>query len=284
MSFKSFSLVVIGLVSIIACSPEEVNREPVARVHEAFLYRDEVEERIPNNLSVEDSLALAKSITYSWIERQLLVHQAEKNLDTEIKDVEKKLQEYRNDLLIYAYQNELIQQKLDTTISESEIEEYYQSNQDHFKLKDYIVKVQYVRLDTNAPKVEEVKTWMRKDDEESRTQLEEYCYQFASNFYLDDQNWLYLDDVLKEVPVEVYNKANFVRSRQLIEHQDSTNVYLLKISSYQLKDGVSPLSLERDKIKSMLLNKRRSDFLNQLKEDLRNEAISKNNFETFDNQ
>jgi len=284
LSFKSFSLVVIGLVSIIACSPEEVNREPVARVHEAFLYRDEVEERIPNNLSVEDSLALAKSITYSWIERQLLVHQAEKNLDTEIKDVEKKLQEYRNDLLIYAYQNELIQQKLDTTISESEIEEYYQSNQDHFKLKDYIVKVQYVRLDTNAPKVEEVKTWMRKDDEESRTQLEEYCYQFASNFYLDDQNWLYLDDVLKEVPVEVYNKANFVRSRQLIEHQDSTNVYLLKISSYQLKDGVSPLSLERDKIKSMLLNKRRSDFLNQLKEDLRNEAISKNNFETFDNQ
>lgn len=284
MSFKSFFLVAVGLVSIIACSPEEVNREPVARVHETFLYRDEVEERIPNNLTVEDSLALAKSITYSWIERQLLVHQAEKNLDAEIKDVEKKLQEYRNDLLIYAYQNELIQQKLDTTISETEIEEYYQSNQDHFKLKDYIVKVQYVRLDTNAPKVDEVKTWMRKDDEESKTQLEEYCYQFASNFYLDDQNWLYLDDVLKEVPVEIYNKANFVRSRQLIEHQDSTNVYLLKISSYQLKDGVSPLSLERDKIKSMLLNKRRSDFLNQLKEDLRNEAISKNNFETFDNQ
>jgi hypothetical protein len=284
LSFKSFFLVAVGLVSIIACSPEEVNREPVARVHETFLYRDEVEERIPNNLTVEDSLALAKSITYSWIERQLLVHQAEKNLDAEIKDVEKKLQEYRNDLLIYAYQNELIQQKLDTTISETEIEEYYQSNQDHFKLKDYIVKVQYVRLDTNAPKVDEVKTWMRKDDEESKTQLEEYCYQFASNFYLDDQNWLYLDDVLKEVPVEIYNKANFVRSRQLIEHQDSTNVYLLKISSYQLKDGVSPLSLERDKIKSMLLNKRRSDFLNQLKEDLRNEAISKNNFETFDNQ
>lgn len=261
-----------------------MNREPVARVYESYLYRNQVEERIPNNLSVEDSLSLAKSITYSWIERQLLVHQAEKNLDAEIKDVEKKLQEYRNDLLIYAYQNELIQQKLDTNISESEIEEYYKSNQDNFKLKDYIVKVQYVRLDTNAPKLDDVKKWMAKDDEESQKQLEEYCYQFASNFYLEDQNWLYLDDVLKELPIEVYNKANFVRSKQLVQHQDSANFYLLKISSYQLKDGVSPLSLERDRIKSMLLNMRRSDFLIRLKEDLRNEAISKNNFETFDIQ
>ena len=88
-------------MAIVSCSPKEVNKEAVARVYESYLYRNEVEERIPNNLSVDDSLALAKSITYSWIERQLLVHQAEKNLDAEIKDVEKKLQEYRNDLLIY---------------------------------------------------------------------------------------------------------------------------------------------------------------------------------------
>jgi len=282
-NYSAFQFLILVALLVSSCSPEEVNRVPVARVHETFLYDDELASRIPDNLSAEDSLALAKSIINSWVEKQLLVYQAENNLDTELKNVEEKLKEYRNDLLIYAYQSELIRQKLDTNISEAEIEQYYQDNQENFKLKDYIVKVKYVRLDTNAPKVAEVKKWLQKNDEESDALLEEYCYQFASNFFLDNESWLYLDDVLKEFPLEVYNKAAFVRSRRLTEHQDSLNIYLLKISDSQLKDDVSPLSLEKDKIKTMLLSKRRSDFLLQLKKDLMQEALRNNNFETFEN-
>ncbi len=281
------ALVYLSVFSLLflACErfgPETEKGAPVARVHEKYLYADELAERIPNDLSAQDSSELAKRIVRNWIEKELLVFQAETNLKTELEDVERKLEEYRNDLIIFAYQRELIKQKLDTNITDEAIEAYYRENPDNFKLKDYIVKVRYVRLDTNAPKTDDVRTWMSNPTEKNRALLEEYCYQFAANFYLDDNNWLYLDDVLREIPIEVYNKEQFVRSRRLITHNDSLSIYYLRISDYQLKDDISPLALEKNKIKTMLLNQRKREFLNKLKKDLFIEAERKNNFETFD--
>ena len=272
------------IASIQACSflqPKE-ERVPVARVYEKYLYEDELSKRIPEGITGTDSVALAKNIIKNWIEKQLLVYKAETNLPEEKKNVEQKLQEYKNDLLIYTYQSELVEQKLDTSISSTEIESYYNTHQENFQLKDYIVKVRYVKLETNAPKLDKVRKLIISNKDADRTELEDYCYQFASNFYLDDNSWLYLDDLLKEVPLEVYNKEVLLKSTKLVEYSDSANIYLVKIADYKLKDGISPLSLERENIKAILLNKRKKEFINQMKQDIFDEALRKNNFETFE--
>ena len=36
----------------------------------------------------------------------------------------------------------------------------------------------------------------KKEDEESKLSLEDYCYQFADDYYLDD-SWLSVDDIFK---------------------------------------------------------------------------------------
>lgn len=282
---KQVLYTILTIVLFQACTffQAEEDRKPVARVYDKYLYEDELSSRIPKNVSSQDSTVLARSIIKNWVEKQLLVYKAETNLPEEKKNVDQKLQEYRYDLLIYAYQSELLEQKLDTVISDKEIEAYYTANQDNFQLKDYIVKVRYVKLEENAPKVDKVRKWMVSKQADDRTKLEDYCYQFASNFYLDDNSWLYLDDLLKEVPLEVYNKEQLLRSSKLIEYSDSTNIYLVKIADYKLKDGLSPLSLERENIKAILMNKRKKEFINKMKQDIFDEALRKNNFETFEN-
>lgn len=254
----------------------------VARVHDKYLLLSDIQDNIPGKSSKEDSLLMVRSMANVWVEKQLLVKQAENNLTEERKNVERQVEEYRNDLLIYAYQSQLINQKLDTTITDEEIETYYNNNQQNFELKDYIVKVVYIKLDTNAPQLDNVKKWFNKGKEEDLQQLEDYAYQFASNFYFDENNWLYLEDLLKEVPLEEFNKSKLLKNQKTIDFNDGTFFYLVRILDYRLKNSISPLSFERNNIKNIIINQRKKELIDRLKKDLLEDARSKKKFELFD--
>jgi hypothetical protein len=283
VSIKLYILILF-IASLSACSyfsEQDIERKLIARAYDKYLYLDELSENIPDNISEEDSIILAKALIKNWIEKQLLVYQAEVNLPNEKKDMEQKLADYRNDLLIYTYQSELLLQKLDTAVSDKEIESYYNENKSNFELKDYIVKVFYVKLDPNAPNLKKVEAWLSSNKADDRLKLEDYCYQFAQNYYLDDKSWLYFDDLLKEIPIEEYNIERFLRSNKLVKTSDSESLYLLYIIDYKLKDSLSPLILEKDNIRNIILNKRKRNFVSTLKKDLFEEAERKNNFEIY---
>ncbi|MAX81176.1 MAG: hypothetical protein CL843_13510 [Crocinitomicaceae bacterium] len=262
-------------------TPVETDRVKIARAYDNYLYLDEIKPQIPRNISSDDSAVIANSLINNWIEKQVILHNAEQNLNEEKKNVEQQLKEYRNDLIIYTYQSELVDQKLDTLVSNGEIETYYEQNKDNFELKDYIVKVVYVKLDSNAPQISKVKKWVNSKDEADFHMLEDYCHQFAANYYLDVNNWLYFNDLLKEIPFETFDKERIVRSTQLIELEKSGYVYFVKIKEFRLKDGTSPLVLERNKIKRIILNQRKQALIARMKKDLFQRAEEKNEFEFY---
>lgn len=283
----NFNLVILlfaftaGLCSCELFNSSEAEKEPVARVQDVYLYVDEVRNSIPSKLNDADSITRADKYIRNWVERQLMVSRAEQNLKEEKQEIQKKLQEYRNDLLIYSYQTELVNQKLDTVVTEREIRDYYEEHKERFVLRDHILLVNYVKLDHNAPKINEAKKNLMSDSDADLAQLEDYCFQFASNFYLDQSSWVYLDDLLKEVPVTVSDATGFLQNRDLIELTDEDYIYLVRILEARNKGGQSPLSLEKEYIKDIILNKRKVEFLSKLKSDIFNEAERKNNFEIY---
>lgn len=254
---------------------------PVARVYNQYLYDSELRKNIPAGLKDTDSANAASKYIKSWIERQLLVHNAEQNLGDKKETIQKRLEEYKKDLLIYTYQSRLVSQKLDTVVNETEITEYYKDNKENFRLKDDIVRLIYVKLDAEAPNINQVRTYMNNWNAENLINLEEYCIQFASNSYLEPNNWLYVDDLLKEVPLRVESRRNLVKNRRLIELEEDGYIYLLKIIDGLEKGEMSPLTFERENIKNMILNKRKVKFLNELKEDFYQSAEQQNNFEIY---
>lgn len=270
------------VVTLFACnSSEQVDKHAIARVYDQYLFQEDIIELVPEGTEVDDSLNIVRGYVKNWIQQQLILNKAEMNLTEEKKDVEKQLEAYRNSLLIFTYEKELVRQRLDTTVTDKEIEDYYQKNQQNFELKDYIVKVLYVKLDVNAPQLDKVKKWFRSGKPESRQKLEEYCYQFAVNHFMDEHVWLYFDDMLKEIPIETYNKEQFLRQKKTVEHQDDNFIYLLKILDYRLKDSTSPLSLERDNIRNIIINQRKVGLINRMKQDIYQDAVARNNLEVF---
>lgn len=262
---------------------QEQNRIAVARANEDYLYLDEIQDIVPFGTPAKDSTELITKYIDNWIRETLVTQKAESNLGDEQKNVEKQLRNYRNSLITYTYEKELVKQKLDTIVSDSEIEEYYNNNQADFELKDNIIKVVYVKVDKKAPGIDKLKRMYKSDLPADREQLASYCHQFASNFYLDDSSWLLFDDLLKEIPIQTYNKELFLQNNRFVEVSDSLNHYFVNIKGFKIRNSLSPLGFEKENIKNIILNKRKLQLINKMIEDVYNDAANANKIEIYSN-
>ena len=253
----------------------------IARVYDRYLYADALRNLVPPGTSKNDSLTIIRSYVDNWIKQQSVLKRAEDNLDEERKDVEKQLEEYRNSLITYIYESELVKQKLDTSISEQEIEKYYNDHPNNFQLKNNILRVLYFKLPKTAPKMDKVKKWYRSEDAKDRKQLEEYCYQFASDYYFNDEEWILFDEILKKVPIRTYDQEQFLRNNRFIEIPDSNTVFFVNIKGFKIKESLSPLSFERDNIRNLIINKRKLDLINAMEKDAYDDAIQQKEIESW---
>ena len=276
-------LICLMLASCSYFSKDEQKESAVARVYDKYLYLEDVVNIVPTNANAKDSAMIVKNYINNWVKLNLLIHQAESNLegDSIQKEIDKQLVNYRNSLITYAYEKELVSQKLDTIVSDAVIEEYYKGHPQNFELKDNIIKVLYVKVKKNAPNLKKVQDWYKSSKDEDIKKLEDYSHQFAENFYADDQNWLLFDDLLKEIPIKTYNKEQFLQNNRLVEVQDSAYIYFVNIKGFKIKDSVSPLSFEKDNIKNIILNKRKLELIDSMNKDIYDNALKNKNFEIY---
>ena len=158
-------LLALGL-TVMGCRDYLVksDRIVVAECYGNKLYAEDLAGVVPSDANRMDSLSRVNAFVDSWIRRQLLIHQAEKNLTPEQLDFSKQLQEYRNSLIIYAYETQLIEQDLDTVVEEDEILEYYEGNKQNFQLRSTMVKVAYVILQNDTKHKKEFQHLMANPD------------------------------------------------------------------------------------------------------------------------
>ncbi len=265
-------------------SDKDQNLVAIAKANNEYLYMDDIKDIVPQGTATKDSAELIKKYIDNWIHESLVIQKAESNLSEEQKNVEKQLKDYRNSLITYAYEKELVKQKLDTTITDSEIEVYYNNNQSDFELKDNIIKVIYVKVDKKAPGIDKLKKWYKSDNLKDREQLSSYCHQFAANFYLDDSSWLLFDDLLKEIPIQTYNKELFLQNNRFVEVSDNLNNYYVNIKGFKIRNSLSPLTFEKENIKNIILNKRKLELITKMKEDVYNDAINNKKIEIYSNE
>ena len=253
----------------------------LARVQDDYLYESDLKGIFPPGTLPKDSLLLARNFIDNWIRQQLIIQQAENNLSSDQMDFTRQLENYKNSLVIYEYENALVRQKLDTVITDDEIQTYYDANQQNFLLKNNIVLIQYVKLPLKSPAITQVKRLLNSDNPEDKNKLAEICENQASDYFLDDQNWLLFSDLLNQVPVKTYNQEEFLKSHKSVEYQDSAYIYLVRFKDFKIKESVSPMSFEKQRIKDILVNKRKIELISRMRDDLYSRALKNNDFEIY---
>ena len=262
-----------------ACGGFSSEERLLVNLYDKELYLSEIKNALPAEQS--DSAAFVQSYIDGWIKKQLLVAQAEMNLTEALKDVEYRINDYRNSLLIYAYQQELIKQNFDTVVSKEEIQSYYEENIADMELKENIFKGRYVRTSIDAPNLSVLKKVFRSVKEGDEEDLIEYCRQFASDYHLEDSQWVYFSKFVDKLPVKVSNQPYYLSSNKYYTYTSDSSKYFLFIAQYQIKGSVTPLVLMQEKIRKIILNRNKLLFLRQLEDDLYQNAIANNKIKIY---
>ena len=276
-------LLILTLIVTASCTSflRQKSERAVARVHDEYLYESDMQGVVAPGTPARDSMVIARNFIDNWIRKQLLIRQAERNLTDMQLDFSRQLEDYKNSLTIYAYETELVRQKLDTVVTDEDIRTYYDSNQQNFLLKDNIVRYQYVRLPLESRVIRQVKKLLESNDPEDKNRLADLCEKSASDFFLDNENWLYFNDLLKQVPGKTYNQEEFLKNNRNLEFRDSSFVYMVSFKDFKIKETVSPLEFEKQRIRDIILNKRKVELIGGMQEDLFNQARKNDDFEVF---
>lgn len=257
-------------------------KKPVARVHDAYLYENDLEGIVPEGTSLTDSAGRVAIYINNWVRKQLLIDEAKSKIDFDEADIQRKILDYRYSLIAYQYQAYYINQHLDKNVSEEEIQEYYQANQDNFPLKQNIIRGKYVKMASSVPKIGEVKKLILSSRETNKEKLQELCFGYAANYTLEDSVWINFDDLVKGSPfAEIPNTVQFLRNRKYAESSDDTYKYFLRITEYKKTDDIAPLEVVRDQIRDIIINKRKIALAKDLEKEVYNEAIKQNSFEIY---
>jgi len=279
------TIILFCIISLLAgCknSNNQAKRKPVAEVGKVILYYDEMPKIIQHGNNDADSTALIQNYINKWAKRQLLLKKAEENLSPALKaEIDKQLEETRSNLVIYQYQRQMIQEKLDTVLTDDELENYYTSNQNSFILGSNIVKALFIKLPVETPELSKIKLLARSNDQKDLQQLESYCYQFAEKFDDFNEEWVSMDKLSVELPQSIENEENFLKRNTFFETSDSTSTYLVSIRDFRLRSSLAPFEYVKVDIKRIIWNTRRFEFIQSLENGIYNEALKENSFKIY---
>jgi hypothetical protein len=277
-------IILILIILLTACKnrTDQIKRVAVARVGDFVLYYDEIPKLLQKGSTPEDSTAFVQNYINKWAKKELIFLKAEQNLSPEFKnEIEKQMEETRTNLVIYQYQRQMMLEKLDTTITDDEIESYYATNEKNFNLNSNIVKALFIKLPVETPGLDKIRLWARSNDQKDMQQLETYCYQFAEKFDDFNEDWVTMDRLSIELPQDIINQEDFLRRYTWFETSDSSSVYMISIKDYRQRYSLAPFDYVRNDIKSIILNSRRFEFLQSLENGIYNEALKENTFKLY---
>jgi hypothetical protein len=257
---------------------KETVSQIVAIVNTDKLFREDLKDVLPRNISKEDSLILVKSFIQDWaVEKLLLKGAANNSTLASFENINKLVQDYKESLLINNYKEELIKQQLDTVISEAEVEQYYLVNNENFKLNEVLVKSKYLYFNHSINDQKEIIKLFKSDKIEDAEELERQQLSFKI-YQLNDSIWTDLDKVLLKLP---FSKENLLKKSNFIQKKDSLGLYLVAIKEVLNRNDVAPLSYIKSTIKEMILHKRKIELIREIEKIIVKDATKNNNFKIY---
>ena len=169
--------------------------------------------------------------------------------------------------------------RLDTTVTTAQINEYYEANRNVFRLAGPIVKARIARIPAGLRQSRKLEEMFRSTKEEDRNDFQNIC---QKNQYRTDDfstEWTDFSTVIRHIPFSQSNFDEFLRSRSYYEVEDDQYKYMMAIDAFRPTGDYSPMERETENIRKIILNKRRQSLLTQLEDSLYTTARNNHQFE-----
>jgi hypothetical protein len=258
--------------------PGDASNEPeaiAARAFDRVFTLLEVGARIPDELAPADSAEMAARVIDGWLREQVLVQQARTALPLEEQDFADELATYERALLTHAYEDRYVAQRLNGEVTEQEARAFYEQAPELFALNDFVVRATFVHLPASGMTDNTrnyLTTNMMSSDTTDIGALEVWCIENAAVHSVTPDTWWRLDDLLREVPLQLYRPERQLADRRLITFEQEGRAYFLRFWDHATAGEPAPFEAVQDQINELILHTRRENLLTQLQEELLRKA------------
>ncbi len=277
---RLFPLILAAALSLPSCEALSalIGRDSVARAGNHKLYRADLEKRIPDGLTGEDSLAFAMQYINSWAADMLFLDMAESQLSKEQKDVSDELEEYRVSLLKYRYEQSYINERLDTSVSAAEIKEYYDGHTDKFKLEVPIVKARFLLIDKDSPSLGVIRRKMSSEDVDDLLAADSLSYSAALKYRDCSDTWMDVITLSREFGTDYVTMLSRMQQSFIEMPDEYGNMRIAYVADIRREGRTAPLEYCAGQIKDIILSNRKHMLMSNLERDLLKDARTKQKF------
>lgn len=246
----------------------------VARVGRKELRLSDLEQAIPTALSGADSANMVGAYVDRWIAKQLKLEEAELIFSSSVGDIERKVEEYRQSLLIHKIEQYYVDNEPSTIVTEKDVEAYYNSHKSEFRLDKTIVKGRVVAFPEKFRQREKLYDMMRSPKAERQKDFKDIC--IKNGFTLVEfSEWTEWGEFLATLPTSrSRNYDSLLAKRGEVQKMNADGLtYYFQIVEVLDKGSVRPPELAREDILRVLKTLRRSEAVRSREEHIRAEAL-----------
>lgn len=255
-------------------SEKEGDRVRLAKVGGEYVYLDEALGGMPSGLSTKDSAIYVRQFVRNRVKDLLVYEKAVKNIPQN-QELEDLVENYRRSLIIYEYQQQVLNEKMQTEISDTEMMDFYKTNSKRFPAEHSLVKGVFIKIPKNSPDLNKLKGLYKSASSESLEKIEKICVQNAGQFEYFYDKWVSFDDIMDKIPYNMGSQSDFLRSRSTLDVTENGYCYLLYIKEYVLSGNTAPFEYISDDVKNVMINTRKSDFIHQFEQKMLSDAEKK---------
>lgn len=274
------SLFIFTALLLTSCSniSDNNSNDLIARAGENFLYQNQ----LPSFSSKEDSILRYLNYIETWAKEKILYDLSLTNLSQSKKnDLDLLVEKYKVDLYINSYKDLIVNSRIDSIVTDQEIESFYNMNIDNFKLNENLLKYRYLKVPSDNINISRIRRYIQRLNESDREFLDSLNFQFA-DLKINDTIWFTEREVISSIEfINQKNKSNYMRINRLYEFEDDqyTNYFIVKDL---LKSGnIPPLSYLYDRIKSNIINQRKLNLIQNINKEILNDALKSSKYEVF---
>jgi hypothetical protein len=274
-------LVAIGMFA--SCSKDGKRSKgdrQLGQIYNKSLYLSDMEGMLPEGISGEDSTVIIATFQRYWMREMALLHEAEQNIPKDL-NLEKLVADYRSSLIKNNYENLVMNRLLDSTVTTAQLQEFYEKNKDQYQLETPILRCRFIKAPRNAPNSDKAQDWWNSNKGGDFAELTRWCSKYAAVHHLEDNVWRDVDDIGAYMSQGALTVDNVGDRRDFIQRDDDF-VYYFRVLELVRKKEIAPLSYIESQARKVILHKRKTQLLEELKDKLYEEAVRKQNVKVFE--
>ena len=250
----------------------------VARAGENFLYEDD----LPSYVSKDDSLIKISNFIETWAKEKVLYDLSIINLSQSKRaEIDELVDNYRIDLYINSYKDLIVNSKIDSIVTNEQIDSFYSTNVNNFKLNENLVKYRYVKVPNDNININRIRRYIVRMSEQDRYFLDSLNFQFA-DLKLDDSIWFTERDVISSINfINQNNKSRYFIKDRLFTLNESNYINFFIVDDMLKSGNIPPKSYLYDRIKSTIINQRKLDILKGINQEILNDALKSRKYEVY---